>query len=258
MQDAVVARVHRDDIELYYTVRFMDGTERQTERSKLRASGLSECELLDRAATAGGDGSNPLFEAAASFEGGRPGAVFKLGAEGLGYYRDMCCGDTTAQSTECTGDAAMHSLRRPVHHMNLADSPSPIAKRELAVAAIAQRLRPRAVLPLSMEDRLHDGVHLPRKHCAFLGCGWEGLDNQWLEEHLESCHADEFAELDAAWRWRTPATINARCAENTAISSAAPRVLPAIISGAWASRVRMLLGAIGAVHFQAVHLRHSI
>ena len=139
----------------------------------------------------------PLFEAAAAFEGARPGSAFKLGTEGLGYYRDTCGGGTTAQ---CTGDAALHSLRRPVHHMDLAESPSPIAKRELAVAAIAQRLRPRAVLPLSMEDQLHDGVHLPRKHCAFIGCGEEGPDNQWLEEHLESCHADEFAGLDAACR----------------------------------------------------------
>mgnify|MGYP002045397600 FL=1 len=30
----------------------------------------------------------PLFEAAAAFRGARPGEVFKLGTEGLGYYRD--------------------------------------------------------------------------------------------------------------------------------------------------------------------------
>ena len=156
-----MTEVHRDDVVPYYTVRFATGQERQTVRGKLRVSGLS----------VGG--------------GGTP-------EHGEGHTER--CDGAAADSV------ALHSLRCPVRHMNLAESPSPIAKRELAVAALAQRLRPRFVLPLSSEHQMHDGVHLPCKHCAFIGCAAEGPDNQWLEEHLATCHLEEFAGLDEACR----------------------------------------------------------
>ena len=46
-----------------------------------------------RRGAAGQPSAEPAFSAAAAFGGARPGAVFKMGEQGLGYYRDGPGGD---------------------------------------------------------------------------------------------------------------------------------------------------------------------
>ena len=57
-----------------------------------------------------------------------------------------------------------------------------------------------------LQEALRDdcGLSLPRKHCAFKGCGWNGPDAFSFTKHIDDCHRPVLAASMEAYKALRP------------------------------------------------------